>query len=74
MGIVDVRPILGDRVDAAYYTGEVTVITKKGRPRAALVPYDWAVQMCKERGIPVPEPYKGRPRAATPKPPTATTG
>lgn len=38
MGIVELRPVLGDRVDAAYYSGETTVITKKDRPRAVLVP------------------------------------
>jgi len=38
MGIVELRPVLGDRVDAAYYSGETTVITKNDRPRAAIVP------------------------------------
>lgn len=56
MGIVDLRPVLGDRVDAAFYSGEPTVITKKGKPRAGLVPYEWLVEMCREKGIPVPEP------------------
>jgi len=55
MGIVDLRPILGDRVDAAYYTEQPTVITKQGKPRAGLVPYAWLVEMCEARGIPVPD-------------------
>lgn len=55
MGIVDLRPVLGDRVDAAFYRQDLTVITKKGKPRAGLVPYEWLVEMCKERGIPVPD-------------------
>jgi hypothetical protein len=55
MGIVDLRPVLGDRVDAAFYSEDLTVITKKGKPRAGLVPYEWLVEMCKSRGIPVPE-------------------
>lgn len=54
MGIVDLRPILGDRVDAAYYSEDVTVITKKGKPRAGLVPYEWLVEICQQHGIPVP--------------------
>jgi prevent-host-death family protein len=55
MGIVDLRPVLGDRVDAAYYKSDPTVITKQGKPRAGLVPYEWLVEMCKARGLPVPE-------------------
>lgn len=55
MGIVELRPVLGDRVDAAYYAQEMTAITKKGRRRAAIVPYEWAEQMARERGIEIPE-------------------
>ena len=32
------REHLGERVDAAHYTGETTIITRHGRPRALLVP------------------------------------
>jgi hypothetical protein len=51
MGIVDLRPVLGDRVDAAYYAKEMTVITKKGKRRAAIVPYEWAEKMAQEHGV-----------------------
>lgn len=34
----EVRDSLGRRVDAAHYRGDITVITKNGEPRAALVP------------------------------------
>lgn len=40
-GVEDLRGDLGKRVDAAFYAGEVTVVTKNGEPRAALVPYEW---------------------------------
>lgn len=56
MGIVDLRPVLGDRVDAAFYGHELTVITKKGKPRAGLVPYEWMVEICKQKGIKIPDP------------------
>lgn len=55
MGIVDLRPVLGDRVDAAFYSDDLTVITKKGKPRAGLVSYEWLVEICEAKGIPVPE-------------------
>ena len=41
MGIVELRPVLGDRVDAAYFQGEPTVVTKNDKPRAILAPYTW---------------------------------
>lgn len=55
MGIKDLRPVLGDRVDAAFYADEPTVITSHGKPRAAIVPHEWFVEMCKARDIPLPE-------------------
>ena len=55
MGIVDLRPVLGDRVDAAFYKSDPTVITKQGKPRAGLVPYEWLVEMCKQKGLPLPD-------------------
>lgn len=43
MGIVELRPVLGDRVDAAYFNGEPTIITKNDKPRAVIASYDqWA--------------------------------
>jgi len=50
MGIVDLRPVLGERVDAAYYAQELTVITKKGKKRAAIVPYEWVEKLIAEHG------------------------
>ncbi|MET7639351.1 type II toxin-antitoxin system Phd/YefM family antitoxin [Streptomyces sp. NPDC005438] len=41
IGLRDLRPDLGRRVDAAYFQGEPTVITKNGEPRAVLVPFEW---------------------------------
>lgn len=38
MALREVRDSLGKRVDAAHYTGETTIITTNGEPRAALVP------------------------------------
>lgn len=40
-GVEELRAELGDRVDAAHHAGEVTVITKHGKPRAVIVPYEW---------------------------------
>jgi prevent-host-death family protein len=44
--INELRPTLGDRVDAAYFLGEDTVVTKKGKPRAVLVSHEWWQRMC----------------------------
>jgi len=43
LSIEDLRGKLGDRVDAAHFAGEVTVVTRghKAEPRAVLVPYEW---------------------------------
>ena len=59
MGIRDLRPVLGDRVDAAFYADEATVITKQGKPRAVIVSHEWFVNACKQMGLPVPEPVTG---------------
>lgn len=40
MGIVELRPILGDRVNAAFYQGEPTIITKNDKPRAVIASYE----------------------------------
>jgi hypothetical protein len=47
MGIADLRRDLGERIDAAYFHGEPTVIrhAKKDEPRAALVPYAWLQEL-----------------------------
>lgn len=45
MGIVELRPILGDRVDAAYFQGEPTIITKNDKPRAVIASYEqWSTE------------------------------
>ena len=38
MTVQEARAALGRRVDAAHYSGDITLITKNGEPRAALVP------------------------------------
>lgn len=45
IGIRDARSQLGRLVDEAYFRHEVTVVTKNEQPRAALVPYDWYLEM-----------------------------
>lgn len=57
MGIMELRRSLGQRIDAAHFLGEPTIIKneKKNEPRAAIVPYAWLVEICKERGIPLPD-------------------
>lgn len=42
----ELRDQLGKAIDAAYFSGEITWITKNGERRAALVPIDIA-----ERGV-----------------------
>ena len=49
MGIVELRPVLGDIVDEAYYQGTATVVTKKDRPRAAIVPHAWLAELAAYR-------------------------
>lgn len=38
MGIKEIRAALGQRIDAAYFLGENTVLTKNNQDRAAIVP------------------------------------
>lgn len=38
---VEARKEFGRLVDAAHYSGDATVITKNGEPRAVLVSYAW---------------------------------
>lgn len=39
MPLMEVRDALGQRVDAAHFTDEHTIITKNGQPRAVLVSF-----------------------------------
>lgn len=55
MGIADLRPVLGERVDAAYFQGEPTVITKNDKPRAAIVPYAWYERMLAQEAAGQPD-------------------
>lgn len=51
MGISDLRRDLGERIDAAYFHGEPTIINhaKKAEPRAALVPFAWLEELYARR-------------------------
>lgn len=51
MGIIALRKRLGERIDAAFFHKEPTVIKneKKNEPRAALIPYDWLVELYERR-------------------------
>lgn len=40
MALRETRDSLGQRVDAAHFTDEVTIITKNGDPRAVIVSYE----------------------------------
>lgn len=40
MPLMEVRDSLGQRVDAAHFGDEHTIITKNGQPRAVLVSYE----------------------------------
>jgi antitoxin (DNA-binding transcriptional repressor) of toxin-antitoxin stability system len=40
VGVEQARKILGDLADAAYHHGEITILTRYGRPYAAIVPTD----------------------------------
>jgi prevent-host-death family protein len=41
MGIEQARNQLGEIVDRARFTGEATLLTRKGKPAAVVVPVDW---------------------------------
>lgn len=45
MALSEVRGALGDRVDAAHYRDEHTVITKNGQPRAVIVSHDTYLEL-----------------------------
>ncbi|WP_328344859.1 hypothetical protein [Micromonospora sp. NBC_00421] len=51
MGIMQLRKALGQRIDAAFFHGEPTIIKneKKDEPRAALVPYGWLMELYERR-------------------------
>jgi hypothetical protein len=50
MGVREAREKLGDRVNAAHYLGEHTVIERNGAPFAVLVPYEWWVEQQNQPG------------------------
>jgi antitoxin (DNA-binding transcriptional repressor) of toxin-antitoxin stability system len=52
MTLRETRDQLGRRVDAAHYGSEITIITKNGEERAALVPVDIARQYIEQQGRP----------------------
>ena len=41
MGIRELREKLGERINAAHYQGECTIVERNGTPFAVLVPYEW---------------------------------
>jgi prevent-host-death family protein len=42
MGAREFREKLGQRIDAAHWKGEPTIVEKNGDPRAVLIPYaEW---------------------------------
>lgn len=54
MSIATLRPKVGDRIDAAHYRDEPTVIMKSGEPRAILVSVPIVRAICQLKGIPLP--------------------
>jgi hypothetical protein len=48
MKIIEIRPVLGERVDAAFFHREPTVITKNDKPRAILASYEQWLQQNEE--------------------------
>lgn len=50
MAVTELRPVLGDRVNAAHHAGEITVITKNGRPQAVLLSYEQYQQLTDTTG------------------------
>ena len=43
-GIEEARKDLGGIIDRARFKGEATMITRKGKPAAVVVPVDWYEQ------------------------------
>ncbi len=57
--IADVRNSFADAVGRARYSGEVTVLTSRGKRAAAIVPMDFyerALEALGERAVPVEKP------------------
>lgn len=50
MAVTELRPVLGDRVNAAHHGDEITVITKNGRPQAVLISYERYQQLTDTAG------------------------
>lgn len=64
MGIAELRPALGVRVDAAHYLKEPTYVSKKGKVWAAIVPREWVDELMElraERAARSAQPQEGRP-------------
>lgn len=51
MGIMELRSRLGERIEAAFFHNEPTVVKheKRNQPRAALVPYEWLIELQERR-------------------------
>ncbi|SDK45901.1 hypothetical protein [Nonomuraea jiangxiensis] len=56
MGVREAREKLGDRVNAAHYLGEHTVIERNRAPFAVLVPYAWWAEQQNQSGQGTPAP------------------
>ena len=66
MGIRAIREHLGDRVNAAHYLGEPTIIERNGHPFAVLVPYAWWEQRRNTEGQGTLAPWRVLPRGPSP--------
>lgn len=49
MGIKEIRAALGQRIDAAFYLGETTTLTKNNQDRAAIVPMKFLDELAELR-------------------------
>lgn len=50
MAVSELRAVLGDRVAKAHHAGDITVITKNGRPQAVLISYEHYQQLTDTTG------------------------
>jgi hypothetical protein len=50
MGVRETREKIGERVNAAHYLGEHTIVERNGQPYAVIVSYEWWAERQEQSG------------------------
>ncbi|KAB8197506.1 hypothetical protein FH608_002845 [Nonomuraea phyllanthi] len=50
MGVRETREKIGERINAAHYLGEPTIVERNGQPYAVIVSYEWWAEQQEQSG------------------------